>query len=71
MGGFEVRNDIALTVTVCIASLKAIGDLQRRILRQSCASVKLEWTNMLTIPASEELSAFCRSFIIVHAERGQ
>ena len=28
-GGFEVRNDIALTVTVCIASFKTIGKPQR------------------------------------------
>ena len=30
-GGFEVKNNIALTATVCIASFEAIGKLQREI----------------------------------------
>ena len=34
---FEVKNNIALTVTVCIASFEVIGKLQRERLRQSCA----------------------------------
>ena len=39
MGGFEVKNNIALMVTmVCIASFKAIGELQRERLRQSRAA---------------------------------
>ena len=29
MGGFEVKNNIALTVVVCIALFEAIGELQR------------------------------------------
>ena len=29
-GGFEVRNNIALTVTVCIGSFEAIGELPRK-----------------------------------------
>ena len=37
-GGFEIRNNIALTVTVCITSFEAIGELQRERLRQSCAA---------------------------------
>ena len=36
MGGFEVKNDIALTVTVCIALFKAISELQKDI---TCCSV--------------------------------
>ena len=34
---FEVKNNIALTVTVCIASFEVISKLQRERLRQSCA----------------------------------
>ena len=29
MGGFEVRNNIALMVTVCIASFEVISELQK------------------------------------------
>ena len=38
MGGFEVKNNIALTVTVCTASFEAIGKLQRERLHQSRAA---------------------------------
>ena len=38
MGSFEVKNNIALIVTVCIALFKAIGELQRERLRQSRAA---------------------------------
>ena len=34
-----VFNNIASTVTVCIASFEAIGELQRKTLRQSRAAV--------------------------------
>ena len=37
MSNFEVKNNIALTVTVCIASFEAISELQRERLRQSHA----------------------------------
>ena len=40
-GGFEVRNNIALTVTVCIALFVAIGELQKS---QSHAAV-FSWTH--------------------------
>ena len=53
---FEVKNNIALTVTVCIASFEVIGELQRASV--TCQSVKLEWTNAWTIPASKEPSTF-------------
>ena len=36
-GGFEVKNNIVLVVTVCIASLEVIGKLQREKLHQSHA----------------------------------
>ena len=36
---FEVKNNIALMVTVCIASFEVIGKLQRERLRQSRAKV--------------------------------
>ena len=42
MGGFEVKNNISLTVTVCIASFEAIGELQRERLHQSRAKA-LSW----------------------------
>ena len=38
MGGVEVENDIALTVTVCIASFEVIGELQRERLHHSRAA---------------------------------
>ena len=38
MGSFEVKNNIALTVTVCIASFEAIGELQRERLHHSRAA---------------------------------
>ena len=37
MSDFEVKNNIALTITVCIASFEVIGELQRERLRQSRA----------------------------------
>ena len=39
MGGFQVKNNIVSPVTVCIASFEAIGELQRKRLRQSRAAV--------------------------------
>ena len=38
-GQFYVKNNIASTVTVCIASFEAIGELQRKRLRQLRAAV--------------------------------
>ena len=37
MSDFEVKNNIALTVTVCIAWFEVSGKLQRERLRQSRA----------------------------------
>ena len=37
-GGIEVENNIALTVTVCIASFEVIGELQRERLHHSRAA---------------------------------
>ena len=46
-------------IMVCITSLKAIGELQRERLCQSCATAfKLEWANAWIIPANEEMSVF-------------
>ena len=59
MGGIEVKNNIALTVTVCIASSEGIGELQRERLHHSCAAAfQLERTNAWTTLASEGLSTF-------------
>ena len=38
MGGFEVKNNIMFTVTICIASFKAIDELQKKRLHQSCTA---------------------------------
>ena len=67
MGGFEVKNSNSLIVTVCIASLEAIGELQRERLHHSCAT-EFNWNgqNAWTSPASEELS----TLVIVYTERG-
>ena len=56
MSDFEVKNNITLMVTVCIASFEVIGELQRE--RWISHVLKLEWTNAWTIPASEEPSTF-------------
>ena len=39
MGGFEVKSNIALTVTDCIASFEAIGEVERERLCHSHATV--------------------------------
>jgi len=41
-GGFQVRNNIATTLTVCIDSFKTIGKLQREKLHQSSA-IAFSW----------------------------
>ena len=61
MGGFEVKNNIALTGTVCIASFKVIGELQRETCVIHVPHRLLEWTNTWTTLASKELSTFVAS----------
>ena len=39
LGSFEVRNNITLMVTVCIASFQMIGELQRERLSVVCRSI--------------------------------
>ena len=46
MSDFEVKNNIALTVTVCIASFNVIGKLQRERLCQSCAEA-FSWSGRM------------------------
>ena len=46
MGRFEVKNNISLTVTVCIASFEAIGELQRERLRHSRAAA-FSWNGQM------------------------
>ena len=41
-GGFQVRNNLATTLTACIASFKTIGKLQREKLHQSRA-IAFSW----------------------------
>ena len=43
---FEVKNNIALMVTICIASFEVIGELQREKLRQSRAKA-LSWNGRM------------------------
>ena len=47
-----------MTLTVCIASFKTIGKLQREKLHLTCHSIELERTDAWIIPVSEELIAF-------------
>ena len=58
MDSIEVENNIALTVTVCIASFEVIGELQRERLRHSRA-------------ATRRAEYLRRSLVIVCRERGQ
>ena len=68
---FKSKNNIASTVTVSIASFEAIGELQRKRLRQSRAQC--------LAGIHERVDNFCkrraeyprRSFIILHTEHGQ
>ena len=46
MSSFEVKNNIAWTVTVCIASFEVIGELQRERLHQSRAK-PLGWNGRM------------------------
>ena len=50
MGGFEVKNNIALTVTVCIASFKVIGELQREKLRRHFLEFKVRFWDLVFNP---------------------
>ena len=70
---FLVKNNIASTVTVCIASFEAIGEIQRKRLHQSRAAV-FSWPGI-----HEHVDNSCKqraeyprhSVVIVHIERGQ
>ena len=54
-GSFEVKNNIALTVTVCIALFEVIGEVQRERLCQSRATA---FSGNGQTHGSEELSTF-------------
>ena len=45
-GGFEVKNNIVWTIMVCIASFKAIGELQVERLYHSRAAV-FSWNGQM------------------------
>ena len=61
-GSFEVRNNITLMVTVCIASFKTIGKLQRKRLHQSHAIAFNwnGWTHRRAKSIVHSLSLCCR-----------
>ena len=71
MGGFAVKSNIALTVTVCIASFEAIIELQREKLHQSRAAAFIHNGQMRGqfLQAKAEYLHHC--LVIVHTERGQ
>ena len=52
MSGFEVRNNIALTITVCIALFEVIDELQRKRLCQSRAAV-FRWKGQISARRSQ------------------
>ena len=58
---FWCKNNIALTVTVCVGLFEAIDKLQRERLHQSRANNSCKWR-------AEHL---CHSLVIVHTEHGQ
>ena len=69
-GGFEVRNSITLTVTVCISLFEVIGELQSKVLHQSHAAA-------FSYRRDEHVNNYCkqraeclRHFVIVHTEHG-
>ena len=70
-GGFEVRNNIALTLTVCIASFKTNSKLQRKRLRHSYVIV-FSWTDgRMDNSCKQRAYYFSHSFVIVHTKHGQ
>ena len=71
LGGFQVRNNLATTLTVCITSFKTIGKLEREKLHQSRA-VEVSW-NARKQDNSCRQKPYCLycSFIIVHTKRGE
>ena len=66
MGGFEVKNNIDLTVTVCIASFEAIGELQREKLRQSRAVEFMD--ERVDNSCKRKAEYLCRFLVIIHTE---
>ena len=72
-GDFEVKN-IALTVTVCIASVKAIGELQRERWKDcgSYAPQRLAGMGKCVDNSCKQRAEYLhRSLVIVHRECGQ
>ena len=61
MSGFEFRNNIALTITVCIALFKVIDELQRKRLHQSRATV-FRWKGQISARVAK---CPCHSFVII------
>ena len=68
---FEVKSNIPLTVTVCIALFKVIGELQKGTgLHQSRAEV-FSWDERVDNSCKQRAEYLRCSFVIVHTEHNQ
>ena len=65
------KSNIASTVTVCIASFEAIGELQRKRLCQSRALCLAGFHERVDNSCKRRAECPRRSFVIVHTEHGQ
>ena len=65
MGGFEVKNDITLTVTV---SIEAICELQKP---SSCAAVLARMDERMDNFCKRRAEYLRRSLLNIHTQRGQ
>ena len=71
MGGIEVRKSIALTVTVGIALLKVIGELQWKNCVSHVPQHLAGKDKCVDNFCKQRAECLCGSFIIVHIEHGQ
>ena len=66
---FEVKNNIALTVTVCIALFEVIGEVQKERLHHSIYIAGMN--ECMDTSCKQRAEYLHRSLIIVHTERCQ
>ena len=64
---FEVKNNIALTVTVCIALFEVIGEVQKERLHYSTYIAGMD--ECMDTSCKQRAEYFHRSLIIIHTER--
>ena len=71
-GHFEVKNNVALRVTVCIASFQMIGELK---IQKDCVSQVLQCLAGIYEHVNDfygqRAKCFCSSLVIVHRRCGQ